>query len=273
MYDRLVIPRPGSAAERSKWFERKWDPDKLDALLEILRADKPLGHAITVPWNEYAHQLFIQRAATAKIVDDEANYGLTRRLLAGELLPEPPTGVARVAVVAAYPSAVAAEEEWVPNDEQMRRETLTIALSHQFLVPNPKVENDLELLRETVELADDAEFRVKRARMYGWLDEVIRTGITEAQALDEMAQYVDEYNAATKRAMKTVHTKFAFTLIPIAVSALAGPLGTVAAIGSVANLVRLWIFDRKPIVQAREAEAAAMFHAAHGELGWKVAPV
>src|SRR5262249_23942436 len=106
IYDRLIIHRPGTPEERARWAsqERKGNPDLLDSLLEVLRADKHHGRAITVPWNQATRDLFITRAETAKVVDEEAHYGLTRRLLAGTLRPEAPPGVVPTAVIPAYPS-------------------------------------------------------------------------------------------------------------------------------------------------------------------------
>ena len=274
MYDRLVIPRPADTEERSRWSKAGWDPDRLDSLLEVLGvcdAEKPNGHAVTVDWNQYTESLFNQRAETAKIIDSEANYSLTRRLLATELLPEAPAGVARVAILAAYPSIAAAEEEWTAYDEQERRESLTFALAHQFVVPDATGKTDLELLQEAVGLANDSDFQRKRAQMYRWQDDVIRTGISEKESLQEMAQYVEEYNNVTRRAVGKVYSKFAFTLVPVALTALGGPIGAAAAIGSIANLVRFWIFDRKPAVEAGESQAAAMLHTIHQELGWHLA--
>lgn len=273
MYDRLIIPRPDSSSERKTWSESGWGPKRLDSILNVLRADEnsPKGHAISVPWNQYTRELFRQRAATANIVDKEANYGLTARLLAKELRPPAPEGVIPVAVLAAYPSIEMAQKEWIPNEDQKRRETLTMALAHRFLVPEPKGKTDLELLKEAVDLADDSEFRTKRALLYQWQDDAIRAGISDATALEEMAEHVDQYNVATKKAVGKVYVKFAFTLIPVGITAFAGPLAPAVAAGAIANLVRFWIFDRKPLVQAGESQAAAMFHTVREELGWRVA--
>ncbi len=271
MYDRLVIPHPADPIERDRWSQAGWAPGRLDSILEVLRADgdESKRHAIPVPWNQYTDELFKQRAATAQIVDREANYGLTRRLLATELRPPGPAGAIPVAIVAAYPSIDAVEEEWLPTDDQERHETLSIALAHQFLVPEPQGKTEMELLREAVDLADDSEFREKRAQMYKWQDDAIRTGISCGNSLQEMAEYVEEYNAATKKAVGTVYKKFAFTLIPIGISALGGPLALAGAVGGIANLIRFWIFDRKPVVQAGQSGAAAMFHTIREELGWR----
>ena len=72
MYDQLVIPRPGDAAERARWTKAKWAPKRLDSLLEVLRADSTNGRAITVPWTKQTRELFRRRADTATIVDHEA---------------------------------------------------------------------------------------------------------------------------------------------------------------------------------------------------------
>ncbi len=270
MYDRLIIPRPGDSKERVLWAskERNWNPDLLDSLLEILRADKPHGRAITVPWNQTTRELFNIRAETAKIVDEEAHYGLTRRLLTKELRPEAPPGVVPTVVISAYPSIIEAEKEWTENKGHEQRETLTLAVKHKFALPDPKGKTEQELLQEAVSLADDADFQRKRAKIYSWQDDVIRTGIANEDALEEMEQYVSDYEMAVKKAVGEVYTKFAFTLIPIALTALGGPIGTLAGIGSIANLVRFWIFDRKPVIKAGEAEVAAMFHDV-AELGWR----
>ena len=123
---------------------------------------------------------------------------------------------------------------------------------------------------EEILLADDAEFQKKRAQMYQWQEGIIQAGISDAKALQEMAQYIEEYNLATKRAVRKVYTKFAFTLIPIAITAVAGPLALAAGDGAIANLVKFWIYDRKPVVEAGESQAAAMLHTIHEELGWQV---
>ena len=92
MYDRLVIPRPADSIERGRWSVSGWEPDRLDSILAVLRTDgdEKKRHAITVDWNHYTEDLFNQRARTARILDGEANYGLSRRLLATELAPPRP---------------------------------------------------------------------------------------------------------------------------------------------------------------------------------------
>lgn len=273
MYDRLIIPRPGDLAERARWAseECNWNPDRLDSLLEVLRADEPDGRAITVPWNEASKALFETRALTSHTVNEEVHYRLTRRLLANELRPHAPLGVVPTVVVPAYPSISEAEKEWIEAPVEAKRETLILAVKHRFVLPDAKGKTDSELLQEAVGLADDGDFQRKRAKLYGWQDDVIRTGIATDDALVEMEQYVCEYDATVKKATRDVYTKFAFTLIPIALSALKGPIGALSGLGSIAGLVKFWIFDRKPAINSGCGEVAAMFHDI-AELGWRRPP-
>jgi hypothetical protein len=272
LYDRLILPVPGDSQERTRWADAGWQPDRLDKLLEVLRTsgDEQKRHAITVTWNQNTRDLFNQRVLTASVVSGEANkLHWTRQLLAGELRPEAPVGVIPVSVVATYPSVDAAEQDWVENPADQPRAVLTAALAHSFLVPAPRGRGDLELLRDAVALADEEDFQQKRARMHAWQDDVLQKGISTPKAVEEMAQYVEEYNAATKKAMGEVYRKFAFTLIPIAIAAVPGPLSIPAGLAGIAELVKFWIFDRKPVIQAGDAEAGAMLHTVRTELGWK----
>jgi hypothetical protein len=173
--------------------------------------------------------------------------------------------VVPIAIVATYPTVKAAETEWVSNDDPARRRQLTLALAHKFLVPKPEGKSELDLLKQAVDLADNANFQKKRAQMYEWQDKVIHSGFTDRQALGEMAQYIHEYDEATRKADKDVYTKFAFTLIPIGLAALHGPFAPAAGVLAIAGLVKFWIFDRQPVVHAEECKAAAMFHAAQSE--------
>jgi len=37
MYERLILPYPADAEERSNWAKSGWEPDRLDAILDLLR--------------------------------------------------------------------------------------------------------------------------------------------------------------------------------------------------------------------------------------------
>ncbi len=271
MFDRLIIPHPEGEKEYVRWAAAGWQPDRLDQMLGVLRADadEKSRRAITVPWNDFTEDLFSKRTATAGVLDAEANLQWTRRLLATDLKPLPIPGSGPVEVLAAYRSLGDLQEDWLENDRAHQREVVTAAIAYTFCVPQPAGKSDVEVLRQAVGLADDSEFQRKRARIYKWRDEVIQRGITRAEAVEEMADYINEYNEATKKAFKEVYTKFAFTLIPVSLAAFAGPLAPAAAAGAIANLVRFWMFDRKPNVKAGESEVAAMLHTVQQELGWR----
>jgi hypothetical protein len=189
---------------------RTVDPDRLDDVLNVLRPgnDPAKQHAIPVTWDEEAEEIFKEKARAAHIMTAQANYEMSRQLLTYELLPQAPEGVIPVSVVAAYSSAEAAEGDWI----QDRHKSLNLAIAHEFLTPAPNDRSYLDNLKDAVSLADDAQFREKRAKM------------SDANALLEMEQYIRDYNAATQRAVRDVYRKFAFTLIPIALNAFAGPL-------------------------------------------------
>lgn len=265
MYDRLVIPRPPEHS-RAVWAQNGWDPDRLDEVLAILHPgnDPAKQHAILVTWDEEAEEIFKEKARAANIMGAQANFEMSRLMLTYELLPPAPVGVIPVSVVAAYSSAAAAEGDWIPD----RHTSLTLAIAHEFLAPAPNDRSYLDNLKDAVSLADDTEFREKRARMYEWQEGIIRTGISDANALLEMEQSIRDYNAATQRAVRDVYTKFAFTLVPIALTALAGPLAPLVGLGGIANLVRFWIYDRRPKIEAGESQVAAMFSDVRQDLGW-----
>lgn len=282
MYDRLVIPYPPED-KRGLWISENWDPDKLDSFLNVLRwdASDPKRHAIKVSWDDTAQFFYRQnRAAISGAVNQDANFAMTARTLAIDLLPPAPEGIIPVAVVANYPTITQAENDWIPNNDLERREKLTLALAHEFLVPDPAGKTELELLKEAVDLADDDDFRTKRARMYQWQSDAIRDGLSDSQAIAEMSQYIYEYGEATRKAVTKVYKKFVFTLIPIGLSvidgisamhgsAFAGALTPIAGTGAIASLVNFWIFDRQPVVPSADNQAAAMLYTAQEQLGWR----
>ncbi len=268
MYDRLVIPRPANDIERMKWVD-KWDPDRLDKVLEILGTGDD-GHALPVQWGSYTEDLFQERMQTATIVTEEYAYGMTARMLAHEFLPKGPAGSAPVLIVAAYQSKEAAEQEWLPTEPS--KESLTLAIAREFVVPDPQGRDELDFLKACVALANDSDFKEKRARLYEWEQTVIDDKLTDRQAVEEMRGHVDKYNQAVRKAKIAVVTKFAFTLIPISLTAAAGPIGAAAGLGAVSSLVKFWLYDRKPVINAKDSDVAAMLHSVHGDLGWRLHP-
>jgi hypothetical protein len=265
LYDRLVVPTPADAAERTRWTKKLWAPGRLDETLAVLG-----DRAIPVAWDEHMREVFRTRAAAAKAVDQDANFGVTRQLLADDFLPKAGPGVVPVRVVAAYGSAAAYEKEHSADTKPATggSKSLTLALSHKFLVPRRDGMSELKLLEKVVTLASKPGFKEKRNRMYEWQEKVIAEGISDEKALELMEEHVKAYNAAVREADTKMYEKFAWTLVPLALTLVGGPLGLLAGAGALASVVRFARFDRHPAVQAGDNEPAAMFHTVRKDLGW-----
>jgi len=269
LYDRLVLPRAVNPNVRNRWADNGWDPDRLDSFLNILKVDQPDGHALAIPWTEETEQHFEERYESARLVDRDAErFWFSAVLGTLELMPGAPPGTFPISVMVAYPGADAAAKDWRPND-QASRVSLTLALAHAIAVPAPLGKSDEELLREAAALADDAGFQAKRAALYEWQDETIRNGVPNGMALEQMSDLLGDYNAQVTRAVGQVYWKFAFTLAPIALTVLGGPLGVAAGVGAGINLVKFWVYDRKPAAPTGKPVAAAMFHQIGQDLGWE----
>jgi hypothetical protein len=105
LYDKLVIPVPPDDAERKRWVEKGWDPDRLDRLLEIL--DK---RAHLVNWDVERRQRWKTRFdAGADVAQGTGQwaFGATR----AELTIGLPTYVTGVQAVTNYASVQELEND------------------------------------------------------------------------------------------------------------------------------------------------------------------
>ena len=267
LYDRLVIPYPPDS-ERPRWVAQGWKPDRLEVCLEILG-----DLAIPVPWDEHKRDMFKTRYMAAKSADFDArnladakqmNYDpfyLTRMLLSADFLPQLPRGVSKVWAVAAYPSESAYRKDYTSDAQQKREETFGLVLTHRFLVPKAVGKSDNDLLKKAVKLATRDDFKEKRAQLYRWQEEIIENDIPDDKAIEEMEDYLKQYNDIVKRAQGEVYWKFAFTVIPIGLSIAGATLITpLIAAGAMVSLAKFVKFDRRPVIKAGECEAAAMFY-------------
>lgn len=128
------------------------------------------------------------------------------------------------------------------------------------------------MLKRAVDLATTDGFRRKRAAFYQWQEGIIEEEISDQKAVEELEQLLVEYNEATRKALGNVFARYAFTAIPIGLS-LTGALITgseagivLAGAGGLVQLARFWKFDRKPVIDAGDLDAAAMIHDAREEL-------
>jgi hypothetical protein len=263
LYDRLVIPFPPSETERLRWVGEKWTPDELEIRLEILK-----DRACPVPWNQYARGMFESQYEMAKVAKSDATDGFhyTRQLLTEDLLPDKPEGVSKVWPVAAYSSLgdYEGERSKLPAE---RRGRLGLVLKQKFLVPNEPGKSDLELLKQAVALARRDDIQEKRQALNKWQEDVIEQKMEDDEAIGEMDELLRKYEQVVRKANNNVYWKFAFTVVPIALAATAG-LTPVAAIGGLAALYRFAKYDMKPVINAAEAQAAAMIHDVRAEMNW-----
>jgi len=271
LYDRLVIPVPYNEEDRQRWIKKAWDPDLLDKRLETLG-----DLAVPSKWDEAQQQTFHQRMEQLeKVRFDTKNivelpYQVTRMILAEQKPINLPEGVTHVAVVAAYQSEKDFEADFILKEESDDQALLGLLLGQKIAVP-AKEDNTNEGLLSAIDLAKSAEFKQMRRSLYKWQDDVIGNKIHPKNALEEMDQLIDEYNACVKKAVRKVYYKYAFTVAGIALAGLAGTLvNPLASAGALLSIVQFATFDRKPAVNAGESEPAAMFHDINRIGKWKL---
>jgi hypothetical protein len=279
LYDRLVIPVADRADPSADEFWAKFDPEAQRRCLDILKAktDDKDGLALTIPWGAAKRERFKNRMSTTAALASQRRhpdqqyyldpFEMTKQLIKDEFLPALPKGVSKAWPVAAYTSADAYREDIAAD----RRRRLAAFISHRFLTPAGK-DPDHELLKRAVGLATTDDFRRKRADFYKWQEGIIENEITDEKAIEEMEKLLREFNEATTKAFNTVVVRYAFTVIPIALTitgaVLAGApvaLGLAGA-GGLVQMARFWKFDRKPVIEAGDLDSAAMIHDARDQL-------
>jgi hypothetical protein len=284
LYDRLVIPVPDPADKSPDELEfwKKYGPELLTDCLSILKVktDKEDGLALAVPWDHVKRERFKNRMsvaaafATQQRCPEQGYYNdpfeMTRQLIKEEFRPALPPGVSKAWTVAAYTSADAFRQENSAADPDRGRR-LAALISHRFLTPTEKDPNH-ELLKKAIDLAKTPGFHRKREAFYEWQEGIIEENVSDEKAFEEMEKLLGELNEATRKAFSKVAERFLFTMIPIGLG-MTGALvaGTkegivLAAAGGLVQLARFWRFDRKPVIEAGDLDAAAMIHDAQKAL-------
>jgi hypothetical protein len=270
LYDRLVIPYPPTPEERERWTAQTWKPDLLDKKLEILGEEI----AIRAPWNEWAEERYKSRMDAAKSVNFDGVYvvgeqdkvdafHMTRMILAQDCRPALPKGVAKVWALAAYPSFDAYQRDKKQTAGGDPQEALAMILSNQFLVPESPGKSDDELLKQAVALAQRDDFKEKRATFHRWQEDIIEQEIPPDKAVEEMEEYLKQYNNIVKKAEGEVYWKYAFMAIPVALSIATAGLGAPLFVAGATGLISVAAFakfDRKPKIDSGDCDAAAMIH-------------
>lgn len=274
LYDRLIVPvpDPDDNLAESNWHTQGWQPELLHQCLDLIgvKTDTNDGLALTVPWGNSKRARFrTKMSMAAALATQQRNpeqgyymdpFDMTRELVKNEFRPALPPGVSKAWILAAYSSA-----EAYKTDGSGRATQLALSISHHFLAPKAS-DPDRQMLKRAVDLANTDAFRHKRARFYEWQEEIIENDISTEKAIEELEQRLLEYNKATKSAFGEVLEKYVFTVIPIglglagAVMAGPGPGLLLAGTSGLVELARFWKFDRKPVIDNGDLDAAAMVH-------------
>jgi hypothetical protein len=274
LYDRLVIPVPAGTRDEAYWDSQEWEPQRLRDCLDILgvKTDETDGLALAVPWDDSKRARFRSRMSTAAALarqqrDPDCGYymdpfEMTASLLRDEFRPALPKGVSKTWTVAAYNSLDLLEEDLSQRTSD-RGARLAMTLRHHFFTPtgsDPKH----EMLKRAVDLSNQDKFRRRRAKFYEWQEEIIEEQISDAKAIEELAQRLTQYNEAVKGAFHDTAAKFVFTVIPIILGVTGAVLEpnhsgvAIAAASGLVELTRFVVFDRKPEVSNGDLDAAAM---------------
>ncbi len=275
LYDRLVFPvitAESYGDKKPDWIREEWNAD-----LQAKRLDDLGDLAIRRPWNAARHEKFKTRQAELAAEQHDAaimdSFQLTRKILAQEQVVKKPPGVHDVQVIAAYNSQAAVNEDFQLADtsENGVKENLAaqaLLITRRLAIPDLPDKEDA--LRLAVNLSrENTDFRSHRAALFEWQERAATKRVTPKDAVDELAELTDQYNQAVQAAHRKVLWKLAFTVCGVG-AALAGGLTAVAGVSAGIALVRFWMFDREPVIDAGDAKPAAMFHDIEARIGVKL---
>lgn len=308
LYDRLVIPYP-PAEERKRWADSGWEPQKLDCVLKILddRWDgddwsavlNPPGLVRPVLWNASRQAEWATRQAAAAQATEETAASLEFRRQTGYIdtaavlaagLPRYVTGIVAVADYSTVEDAQAdlglaftdpnIYEPVVPfRPAGLPGGTVCTVIGREFLVPDDESRSDADLLRAAVDIAQDSDFRRKRANFQRWQREFIADGATDEESLQravsEMRDLLEDEHAAVRNT--GIRTGLSVACLIGATSiGLLGPFGVpvaaAVAAGGAFLSVGQFVVDHWPTsANSNEREIYAMFRSAQRRLGWDAA--
>jgi hypothetical protein len=218
LYDRLLIPTPASD-DLGRW-ERKWDPQRQERLLDILGP-----FAERIEWNARLRDQWKNEWSKGDLAQDaDSAYEWTRKVIAGTQLEAEVKESGDVRAFAVYATEDEFEREWrlVRSPLFVRRETavrsgkLTQAIEAApaeqerlaklvvtaLLVPNDGV-NDEETLKRTVDLVTKPGVSECRAALHEAIAAVkVNDRIRDATVVTEIDELVKALNEAVRRNTK-----------------------------------------------------------------------
>lgn len=273
LYDRLVVPVPPDDAERERWRQAGWEPERLDSLLAILG-----DRALAVDWDGDRQAKWRSRyeagSDIAQATGDWA-FAATRTQLI-EALPRSVTGIE---AVTHYTSMDQLEQELALRpareyDLPLGGGTTTAILAHELLLPeNPDWSHE-DLLREAVALSSERVSRRKRAAFWRWQrefmhDSVVTDQLSVAAAVEEMEDLLEEERAIARRRWARTGTQFAFLVGSVTLGMLGGPL-TAAALGGAFVSVGQFVADKLLEPRADDSNRpTALLRDARKHFGWR----
>jgi len=276
LYDRLVIPVPYNDQERQRWSQLGWDPELLDKRLEQLG-----DLAIKASWDLNRQKLYHEKMEQLKRIRFDADqmaqetqqaplpYQMTRMILANDMdLRKSLSGdISKITVVSAYQSEHDFKADYLLEGVPNELANLGLLLGNKLAVPMD-ADHD-KALSSAIKLARNDDFKKRRRKLYEWQKNVIRSGITEVDAINDLDNLIDDYNDCVKSATKSTIYRYIFTIAGIALSLAGGAIyNPMAAIGAIISVVPILTFDRKPVINAGDAEPAAMFHDVNKVMRW-----
>jgi hypothetical protein len=273
LYDRLVIPVPPDDAERMRWQQQGWDPDRLDRLLKILGE-----RAYQIKWNKERRDRWKARFdAGSDVANKTGEWAfMTSR---SELTFGLPSYFTGVQAVTNYTSLEELESDLglKPSPPEMMPYpggASVAILGHEFFVPNDPRWTHEELLTEAVELSSDRPSQRKRASFWRWQREFFDDkGITDQSAIQEAVEEMydlleEEKSAIVKKQIRTA-TQFAFLTGSVALGMVGGPLSPV---GVGAAFISIGRFVADKFLESpgdSKDKPVSLFYDIKKHFGWK----
>jgi len=256
LYDKLILPYPPTAEERSRWADpaQDWDPDLLDRRLEQLK-----DLALPFNWGDQIKGHFHDLMATVR--DEVSPLADTPRVIRDWI--EPQVRERGIRVVAAFRDGDALRRDYLASAAASA--AFTLGFVHEFVVPFVEL-NPEDALAEAVNLARDEEFRLHRRDYYRWQEEIAnriaRRELDLPTAQQELRDKVTTYNArvakADKKAGRTVLVTLAGTGAGIALAVL-GPPGWLALLAVASAALPLLLLEGSD-ASTDGVAPAVMFH-------------
>lgn len=215
LYDRLVFPFPGRDFERRRWEDESWQPEKLDQLIKTL-GDLAVSANWTaqdqLEWADLRERLQFDAEQIVNEARRDLAYYATRMVLAQKSYPMP-HGVEGVDVVAAWRSVsefltkfgyqCPEVSEYVPD--------LGLKLRQRIAVPSSQ-RDPLAVLDSAVQLARDAEFRVRRNKVHELQNQLFSATTPSLDTMRELEQATEELVEFTSLMLRPVRFTSAFAI-------------------------------------------------------------